>query len=459
MKFDRVVRGGVVTTVEAAVSADIGIRDGRIAALGTDLRADEVVDASGMLVVPGAIDVHTHFANDVGGSATADDYESGSRAAAVGGITSFVNFAFQQPDRTLVEAVEAELLKADGHSYLDFGLHIAVTDPDAVHLNAELPRLVERGVTSVKIFTAVPGFALTPDAVLEVLAATAAVGIAVTVHAEDGALVAHLTERLLQQGQRSVNFLPAARPVETEALATTMVAGYAGAVGCPVYFVHLSCRAALDAVRQARRRGIEVYVETRPAYLFLDSQRYQLPGHEGNKFVCWPPLRTADDQKALWDGLRNGEIQTYATDHTTWMAAQKMDPELSFNEIPGGVSNVQTSIGMLFAEGVQRGRISMSRFVAVTATNPAKLFGMWPRKGTIAVGSDADLVIIDPKKDVRISSGAMESRSDFDPYDGWVGQGWPVLTIAGGEVIVRDGKMVAAPGRGRPMHRERYQSL
>ena len=335
MKFDRVVRGGVVTTVEAAVTADIGIQDGRIAALGTDLQADEVVDASGMLVVPGAIDVHTHFANDVGGSATADDYESGSRAAAVGGITSFVNFAFQLPGRTLVEAVGAELLKADGHSYLDFGLHVAVTDPDAVQLETELPRLVERGVTSVKIFTAVPGFALAPGAVLRVLAATAAVGIMVNVHAEDGALVEHLTERLLQHGQRSVKFLPAARPVESEALATTMVAGCAGAVGCPVYFVHLSCRAALDAVRESRRGGNQVYVETRPAYLFLDSQRYQLTGHEGNKFVCWPPLRTADDQKALWAGLRNGEIQTYATDHTTWMAAQKME---SVGRLAGGIA-------------------------------------------------------------------------------------------------------------------------
>lgn len=459
MKFDRVVRGGVVTTVEAAVTADIGIRDGRIAALGTDLQGDEVVDASGMLVVPGAIDVHTHFGNDVGGSATADDYESGSRAAAVGGITSFVNFAFQLPGRTLVEAVEAELLKADGHSYLDFGLHIAVTDPDVVQLETELPQLVERGVTSVKIFTAVAGFALTPTAVLRVLAATATAGIMVSVHAEDGALVEHLTERLLQHGQRSVKYLPTARPVETEALATIMVAGYAGVVQCPVYFVHLSCRAALDAVRQSRRDGTHVYVETRPAYLFLDSQRYELPGREGNKFVCWPPLRTADDQQALWDGLRDGEIQTYATDHTTWMAAQKMDPELSFSEIPGGVSNVQTSIGMLFAEGVQRGRISMSRFVAVTATNPAKLFGMWPRKGTLAIGSDADLVLIDPNKEVRISSDSMESRSDFDPYDGWAGKGWPVLTMARGEVIVKNGEIVAAPKSGRMLHRERYHPL
>jgi dihydropyrimidinase len=294
---------------------------------------------------------------------------------------------------------------------------------------------------------------------LLVMDAASSAGMMVNVHAEDGALVDYQTKRLLRRGDRSVQFLSEARPVEAEALATAMVSTYAAMVGCAVYFVHLSCRAALDAVRRARQEGNQVYVETRPAYLFLDNRRYELPDFEGNKYVCWPPLRSADDQIALWEGLRNGEIQTYATDHTTWTAAQKMDPGLDFHEIPGGVSNVQTSIGMLFAEGVQRGRISMSRFVEVTATNPAKLFGMWPQKGTLAVGADADLVLIDPTKEAHIRGSEMESRSDFDPYDGWKGVGWPVLTMSRGEVVVRDGKVVAACGRGRPIHRERYQCL
>jgi dihydropyrimidinase len=459
MRLDCVVRGGTITTVEASVVADIGIKDGRIAAIARDLNAEHVVDATGMLVVPGAIDVHTHFANDVGGVATADDYESGSRAAAVGGITSFVNFAFQLPGRTLVESVEAELRKADGHSYLDFGLHVAITDPQAVQMATELAELAERGITSVKIFTAVERFQLARREMLLVMDAASSAGMMVNVHAEDGALVDYQTKRLLRRGDRSVQFLSEARPVEAEALATAMVSTYAAMVGCAVYFVHLSCRAALDAVRRARQEGNQVYVETRPAYLFLDNRRYELPDFEGNKYVCWPPLRSADDQIALWEGLRNGEIQTYATDHTTWTAAQKMDPGLDFHEIPGGVSNVQTSIGMLFAEGVQRGRISMSRFVEVTATNPAKLFGMWPQKGTLAVGADADLVLIDPTKEAHIRGSEMESRSDFDPYDGWKGVGWPVLTMSRGEVVVRDGKVVAACGRGRPIHRERYQCL
>jgi dihydropyrimidinase len=237
------------------------------------------------------------------------------------------------------------------------------------------------------------------------------------------------------------------------------VSQYAGVVGCPVYFVHLSCRKALDAVRDARRQGIEIYVETRPAYLFLDRSRYELPNFEGNKFVCWPPLRSLDDQAALWEGLRNGEIQTYATDHTTWMASEKVRPELSFQEIPGGVANVQTSVGMLFNEGVRKGRISMRRFIEITSANPARLFGMWPQKGTIAVGSDADITMIDPERQIRIVGSEMESRSDFDPYEAWEGAGWPVLTMSRGEVIARDGKIVARPGRGRPLQRHRHEAL
>ncbi|MGH7921501.1 MAG: amidohydrolase family protein, partial [Candidatus Dormibacteraceae bacterium] len=392
--FDSVVRGGTLATPEGAFAADVGVRDGLIAAVGRDLDASgaDVIDASGLVVAPGAIDVHTHFANQVGEGVTADDYQSGSRAAAAGGITSFVNFAFQEPGRSLRDAAERELERAGGRSLLDFGVHLAITDVDVPGLLDDLPALAGDGFTSLKLFTAVHGLELGPRAVLQVLDAAARNGLMVNVHAEDGPLVDHLTSRLLEQGRRSVEHLAAARPPETEAIATATVAAYGRATGCAVYFVHLSCRAALDAVRDARRRGTEIYVETRPAYLYLDASRYTLPDGEGNKFVCWPPLRSLDDQEALWEGLRSGEIQTYATDHTTWMAAQKMDPSLSFDEIPGGVSNVQTSIGMLYSEGVAKGRISLAQFVEVTASNPARLFGLWPRKGTLLPGADADLV-------------------------------------------------------------------
>jgi dihydropyrimidinase len=295
--------------------------------------------------------------------------------------------------------------------------------------------------------------------VLRVLQAAAGAGVMVNVHAEDGDLVDHLTENLLHAGHRSVEHLVRARPVQAEALATARVSGFAAVLGVPLYVVHLSCRRALDAVRRARADGAEVYVETRPAYLYLDADRYTLPDREGNKFVCWPPLRSPDDQAALWEGLRTGEIQTYATDHTTWMAAQKMDPELSFADIPGGVSNVQTSIGMLYAEGVLAGRLPLTRFVEVTATNPAKLFGLWPRKGALAVGSDADLVLLDPQRSFRITAAAMQSRSDFDPYENYEARGWPVLTMSRGEIVMRDGEVLGAAGRGQFLPRGRYQRL
>jgi dihydropyrimidinase len=416
-----------------------------------------VIDASSLLVAPGAIDVHTHFATNVGEGSTADDYESGSRAAAAGGITSFVNFAFQRHGQTLHEAVTAELAKAEGKSHLDYGVHTVITDIGPAGVLDEIGQLAEEGFPSVKLFTTVGEFKLSHEGIVQVLAEAARHHVMVNVHAEDDGLISYLTAQLLAEGKRGVGHLGAARPPEAEALATERVAAYARAVGSAVYFVHLSCQQALDAVRRARGQGAEVYVETRPAYLYLDRSRYELPGQEGNKYVTWPPLRESSDQLALWAGLRNGEIQTYATDHTTWTAAQKMDPALSFADVPGGISNVQTSIGMLYSEGVVKGRLTENQFVAVCATNPAKLFGLWPAKGTLAAGSDADVMLIDPKRRFKIEKQLMESRSDFDPYEGYVSAGWPTTVIARGEVIVQDGAVKSRPGRGRLIRRARYR--
>jgi dihydropyrimidinase len=461
MQLDLVIRGGTIVTADSTARGDIGIAGGRIAAITADLAVDGIreIDAAGLLVTPGAIDVHTHFETNVGHAGTADDYESGSRAAAAGGITSFVNFAFQTRGQTLRAAVEAEIAKGDGSSHLDYGVHVVITDPDAPGVLEEIGPLADDGFTSLKIFTAVSDFCLTDAQILRVLDRAARERLMVNVHAEDEALISHLTGRLLGAGETHVTHLAAARPPLAEALATARVAAYASAVGCTVYFVHLSCRQALHAAREARVAGGQVYVETRPAYLYLDRSRYELPHREGNKYVCWPPLRDPEDQEALWQGLRNGEIQTYATDHTTWMADQKMDPALSFADVPGGVSNVQTSVGMLYVEGVKKGRISMNQFVSVCAANPAKLFGLWPAKGTLAPGSDADILLIDPERPFRVESGAMESRSDFDPYDGYEAIGWPSTVIAGGEVIVDRGRVLSRPGRGRLLRRSRYQPL
>jgi dihydropyrimidinase len=457
-RLDLVVRGGTVVTAEATFTADVGVRGERIAELGEGLSGARVVDATGLLVMPGAIDPHTHFDTRIGGDPTADDYESGSRAAAAGGITTFVNFAFQEAGASLRETVEIELAKAEGRAHLDFALHVVVTDPDRDGLAGEVRELVADGFPSLKVFTAVQGLELRREQMLRVFQAAADAGAVVAVHAEDGPLVTHLTQRLLAAGRAGVEHLPAARPPESEALAVAGVCVYGRATGCPLYIVHLSCAAALDEVRTARGRGALVYVETRPAYLYLDDSVYSLPDREGNKFVTWPPLRTPEDQRALWGGHASGEIQTYATDHTTWMRAQKMAAGRNFDQIPGGIANVQTSIGMLYSEGVGKRRISANRFVQVASTNPARLFGLWPRKGTIAIGSDADLVLIDPQRTFLIAESEMESRSDFDPYDGRTCQGWPVLTISRGEVLVEEGRVLSRPGRGRLLRRGPFEA-
>lgn len=462
MEFDLIVQGGRLITADSSFTADVGVKDSTIAAIGSTLPASSaarVLDARGMLVAPGAIDVHTHFATDVGGRPTADDYESGSRAAAAGGVTTFVNFAFQRRGESLHDTVEREVARAEGKSHIDYGFHVVITDVSSRDVLAEIPSLAAEGFPSLKLFTAGDDFRLSDEEILRVLAVAADHAVMVNVHAEDQGLVGYLTQLLLSEGKTEVQHLPDARPPEAEALATARVAAYARLTGAAVYFVHLSCRGALDAVRDARAAGAQVFVETRPAYLFLDRNRYALPHREGNNYVAWPPLREGSDQEALWAGLRHGEIQTYATDHTTWLTAEKMDPSLSFADIPPGLSNVQTSIGMLFGEGVAKGRMTESQFVAVTAANPAKLFGLWPRKGTLAVGSDADMMLIDPGRRFRVHAETMESRSDFDPYEGYESMGWPVTAIARGEIIVENGQVRSRPGRGRWLRRERFQPV
>jgi dihydropyrimidinase len=421
MMFDTLIAGGTVATVDGVSEADIGVSDGRIAAVAAGLAgnatATREIDASGMLVLPGGIDVHTHFETSIGEQRTADDFESGSRAAAAGGITTVVNFAIQHGG-SLTETVAEEVRKAEAGTHIDVGLHVGVTSCDPATA-AEVAGLVEAGFPSFKMFTAIGEHALTDTEALALLQAVGEAGGIVMVHAEDGALIEHLSARLLSSGRSGVEYLNAARPPAAEALAVARIAEYGRQTGCPVYVVHLSCADALNAVRRARSAGAEVYVETRPAYLFMDSSVYDRP--DGAKFVTWPPIRGG----------------------------------LTFATVPGGVSNVQTSVGMLYSEGVARGRISLPQMVGLVSTNPAKIFGMWPQKGSLSVGADADIVLLDPRRDFQIAQSKMESASDFDPYEGRSVRGWPVLTMSRGEVIVSEGKILSAPGRGRILARTR----
>lgn len=450
--FDLVVQNGIMATTEGARSADIGIRDGRITVLASRLAPDDgtpIVDAAGCVVVPGAIDVHTHFGNQVGDHGTADDYASGTLAAAFGGITTILNYCIQGRGESLESAVARDRDAAERAAMIDFSLHVIITDPDIPEFGKQLDAAVAAGCPSIKIFTAVDAFALNDTAILRVLRAARESGVVVNLHAEDGPLVGDLTRDLLAKGEVGISSLPRSRPPVAEAIAIKKVAAYTKMLGVPLYVVHVSSRAGLRAIAEARADGAEVYAETRPAYLFLDESLYEADEAQGRFVACWPPLRAVEDQAALWEGLQTGFIQTYATDHTSWMAVDKLDPGLSFDAVPGGFANVETSIGMLYSEGVVGGRISLERFVAVTASNPAKIFGLWPEKGAIAVGSDADLVLIDPKANVVVTSGKMHSQSDVEPYEGYKARAWPVTTISRGEVVIDRGRLLGRPGRGR----------
>lgn len=453
-QYDLVIRGGTIVNADETIAGDVAVTDGRVVRVGVvDGSGTEEVDATDCIVVPGAIDVHTHFHHWVSyvGSHNADDYDTGTRAAAAGGITTIINYAFQEEGETLMTAVNRDLELASTTANIDYGLHVVVTD-NAEKAVTEFEQVVDAGVTSVKVFGAVSGFQLPDAGILEVLRAARDAGMIVNVHAEDGALIDFLTRTLEERGDLGVEFLPEARPPLAEAIATRKIAEYAALLQAPVYFVHLSTQGALEAVREVRKKFDKIFVETRPVYLFLEQSVYELPEKEGNKYVCLPPIRATSDSEALWAGLENREIQTYATDHAPWKAEQKL-ADAPFWRIPAGVSNLQTSVPMLFSEGVRKGRIDAQQFVALTSTNPAKLFGMHPTKGVIVPGADADIVVFDPNEVRRLTADDMHSNADYDPYEGYDCHGWPRLVFSRGDLVAESGSALHSPGRGRYVHR------
>jgi dihydropyrimidinase len=457
--FDCVIRGAEVANVSSVETADIGIVGDRIVSVAPDLPGTAAVeiDATGKVAIPGGIDPHTHFdtSSPDGSLVSADDYDSGTRAAAAGGVTTVLNYAFQIAGESLHETMRREAAKAVGRAHVDYGFHPILTDLRDGRTLAEIAEMVRAGYPSVKIFTAYDPFRVTDREAIRVLAAARDAGALVNVHAEDDGLTEYLTETLAEEPPPDLTQLGLfcrSRPDDAEALAIQRVGVYAKFVSCPVYFVHLSSRAAVEAVRRARSVGAQVYTEVRPAYLFLDESRYEQP--DGNTYVCIPPLRTTDDQDALWDALAAGEIQTSASDHTTYTAAEKLGPYGRFTEIPPGFASVQTGLGLLYAHGVATGRLTLPQFVGITSANSAKLFGLWPRKGRIAPGADADVVLIDPAREMTLTQDIMQSRSDHDPFTGITVAGWPETTISAGEIVYTGGRVVSRPGRGRWLFRD-----
>jgi dihydropyrimidinase len=454
--LDLAITGATAVTRTGVVPADVGIKGGTIAQIvqpGGLEATSKTIDARGKLLLPGAVDPHTHLDAEMFKLHTIDDFESGTIAAAAGGVTTIVDYAFQERGGTLAAAVEKWHAKAEGRAIIDYSFHIALLDPTPEAV-AEIPRMVERGFTSFKIFMMMNFEARARD-FLRAFRVAGESDALLTIHAEDENLIGYCTEMLLRAGKESVAHFAASRPPLSESAAVKRALAMTQVTGAPAYFVHLSSRDAIAAIRRARDNGRAILAETRPIYLYLTEERFLEP--HGERYVGYPPLRTVAHRDAIWEALADGTVDVVATDHCSWSLDNKLSAN-RFTRVMPGMSNLETLVPMLYSEGVARGRISLGRMVDLVATNPARIFGMYPKKGVIAEGSDADLVVFDPARKVIVHSPEMHSRADYDPFEGFEITGWPAVTISRGEAIVTDRREDARRGRGEMLRRAPFKA-
>lgn len=456
--FDLVVRVGTVVNETGEEIADIGINGETIAAVGSGLQGREVIDASGKYVLPGGIDPHVHFsaATPPPDPGWVDDFGSGSRAAAAGGITTVGHMSFPWHAETLMQAIARDKALAERDGVIDFAFHPVLTNPDTQPIS-EIPQIADQGHTTLKYFMSIDGFRTNPEPYVAAMRLAGAAGMPTLIHCEDAALLDDALAKLVAEDRLAIRYYAESRPTTVEVAATARAVAFAEQTGAPTYVVHLSCEGALDEVRKGRARGVDLWIETRPLYLFLTEERFQ--ESDGGKYFGQPPLRSKADQDALWQALDGGEINTLATDHAPWNYADKTAPGLDLSTVPPGVADLDVMLPMFWSFGVGQGRISRQRFAAVTSTNAARLLGLYPQKGVLAPGSDADLVIWDAEETRPVHVANFASNSDYTPYEGWEVTGWPVLTMSRGEVIVRDGKVTAQAGRARVPFRNRVHRL
>lgn len=428
---------------------DVGIGDERIAQIGGEFDAVQEIDARGMLVLPGGVDAHVHLSSpprDAPGPAWVDDFTSGSAAALAGGVTTVGNMTFGASAESLRDALARDTRLAASQSIADVFLHPVLGAPDDRTLS-EIPRLLDdEGCSSVKVFLTRPNFDRDVAGYIEAIRLAGESGLMTMLHCEDAAIVDHATRRLVERGQTGLRFFGESRPEVAEVVATQRAVAIAELTGASVYIVHLSSRRALDVCAEARARGVPVFVETRPLYLYLTEEL--LHGPDAGRFVGQPPLRTTADVQSLWAGLAAGQIDTVCTDHAPWSLAAKLAPEHTIDHLRPGVENLQLLLPMLYSEGVRSGRISLQRLVDVTSANAAKLFGLFPRKGSIGVGSDADVVVFDPGLVRTVTGSMLKSNADYSVYEGRQVTGWPLITIRRGQVVFRDDEVVGQPGSG-----------
>ncbi|PYT06694.1 MAG: dihydropyrimidinase [Acidobacteria bacterium] len=449
--------GNVVTAVDN-YHADVLIEDGKVAVIGAKLlmEADRTIDASGKLVIPGGIDPHTHMELPFGGTFASDDFRTGTIAAAHGGTTTIIDFAVQYHGESLIQAVDNWHKKAEGKTAIDYGFHLITTDlPD--ERVPEMRQLINEGVMSFKMFMAYPGVFLVDDAtIFRAMKNAGKWGGLICMHAENGIVINEIIKHALAEGQTAPKYHALTRPTKAEAEGVHRAIAIAEMADAPVYIVHLSCADALEEVREARDNGLPAYAETCPQYLFLDYSLYEREGFEGAKWVMTPPLREKWNQDKLWQGLQGNDLQVISTDHCPFCMKEKELGRDDFTKIPNGGPGVEHRMSLIYNGGVAAGKIGLNRFVELTSTSAAKLFGLFPRKGTIAVGSDADIVVFDPNEEMTISAASHHMNVDYSAYEGMKVKGVTKTVLSRGRVVIDDGKYVGKPGDGQFLRRSTF---
>ncbi|RVU35183.1 dihydropyrimidinase [Hwanghaeella grinnelliae] len=452
--FDLVVRNGTIATASDIIHCDVGVRDGRIVAMAEDLGTGKrELDASGKLVLPGGVDSHCHIEQaSSSGVMTADDFYTGTVSACFGGTTTVIPFAAQARGQSLREVVDAYHLCAGPKAVIDYAFHLIISDPTPEVMGQELPALIEDGITSFKVYMTYDALKLDDYQMMTVLEEARRLGALVMVHAENHDVIRWLADRLLEQGHRAPKYHAVAHARIAEGEATSRAIQLAKLIDAPLLIVHVSAQEATDAIRKAQTEGLKIYGETCPQYLFLTAQDLDRDGMDGAMFCCSPPPRDAQAQEAIWRGLKNGTFQVFSSDHAPYRfdetAKLKHGPNAHFKQIANGVPGLELRLPLLFSEGVKKGRITLNEFVALTAANAAKLYGLFPRKGTIAVGADADFAIWDPDREVTVTYDMLHDAVGYTPYEGRTITGWPELVVSRGRIVVEDGSLHAEMGSG-----------
>jgi dihydropyrimidinase len=456
----KIIRGGTVVNAAETSVADVLIDGETIAGVGTFDDSDaEVIDATGCFVLPGAIDNHTHMSMPFGGTHSSDDYDTGTQAAAAGGTTCIVDFALQMHPNGLRSSLEEWMGRAEGAAHVDYGFHMAITSADAATI-ADMGAMVDEGITSFKVFLAYPNVLMVrDDEYLAVLERSRELAGLVMVHCENGFAIQHLVTAALANGQTDPIHHALTRPETMEAEATGRAIRLAEFAGTPVFVVHVSCRDAAEEIIRARSRGVAAYGETCIQYLFNSIDDLRRPDFVGARYVCSPPLRDAANQPFLWDALRFDHLQSISTDHCPFTDEQKRLGLGDFSKIPNGLAAIQHRLPMMWEHGVREGRLSMNRVVEITSTAIAKMFGLYPQKGVIAVGADADIVVFDPQRRHVFGVDTSFMNVDYDIYEGQELSGSPRLTLSRGTVVFDDGKILTRPGHGRFVRRSAFDPL